>query len=79
MKLIYLLSIILSSASFAQGDLSTALRSQNNGPRLNVGNLQVPNNQATKTGAINALIETGNLNLLSNPSFEHQKNWAELK
>lgn len=32
---------------------------------------QVPNNQITNLGGINALIETGNINLLSNPGFEH--------
>jgi hypothetical protein len=34
-------------------------------------NLQVPFSQSTKTGGINALIETGNTNLLANPGFEH--------
>lgn len=31
-----------------------------------------PNNQVTNLGGINALVETGNKNILSNPSFEHQ-------
>jgi hypothetical protein len=30
-----------------------------------------PNNQMTKTSGISTLIETGNTNLLANPSFEH--------
>lgn len=34
-------------------------------------NLETPMNQSTKTGGINALIETGNFNLLANPGFEH--------
>jgi hypothetical protein len=32
--------------------------------------LQFPNNQITNLGGINALVESGNNNLLSNPSFE---------
>jgi hypothetical protein len=32
---------------------------------------QAPNNQVTNLGGIDALIETGNKNLLINPSFEH--------
>jgi hypothetical protein len=32
---------------------------------------QFPNNQVTNTGGINALVETGNKNILINPSFEH--------
>lgn len=34
-------------------------------------NLQVPNKTATNVGGIDALIETGNKNLLDNSSFEH--------
>lgn len=40
---------------------------------------QVPNKQVTNLGGINALIETGNNNLLENPSFEHatvQSGWT---
>ena len=57
--------------SFAQGDLSATLQGQAGGAKLTVGTIQVPNNLATKTGSINALIETGNTNILANPSFEH--------
>lgn len=32
---------------------------------------QFPNNLVTNTGGINALVETGNNNILVNPSFEH--------
>lgn len=32
---------------------------------------QFPNNQVTNLGGINALVENGNDNILSNPSFEH--------
>jgi hypothetical protein len=34
-------------------------------------NFQVPERQATQTSGINSLLETGNQNLLINPSFEH--------
>lgn len=67
----FFLLFLVSFSAYGQGDLSGNLRSQFNNTRLNFGNLQVPNNQATKTGAINALIETGNKNILSNPGFEH--------
>ena len=33
--------------------------------------VQFPNNQVTNLGGIKALVETGNNNLLTNPSFEH--------
>ena len=33
--------------------------------------LQAPNNLVTNMGGINALVETGNKNILVNPSFEH--------
>lgn len=59
------------SSSFSQGDLSATLKGQQNSTKLTVGTIEVPNNLATKTGSIAALIETGNDNLLSNPSFEH--------
>lgn len=71
MRILYFFTILFSLTAYGQGDLSGALRSQNQLQRLNFGNLEVPNNQATKTGAINALIETGNSNLLINSGFEH--------
>lgn len=36
-----------------------------------VQNIKTPNNQATKVGGIDTRLETGNTNLLINPSFEH--------
>ena len=59
------------SYSFAQGDLSATLKGQQNSTKLTVGTIEIPNNLATKTGSIAALIETGNNNILANPSFEH--------
>ncbi len=67
----FLCLVLISFAAYGQGDLSGNLRGQAGNARNNFGALQVPNNQATKTGAINALIETGNKNLLANPGFEH--------
>jgi hypothetical protein len=57
--------------SFGQGDLSATLKGQNQSTKLTVGTIELPSNQATKTGSINALIETGNTDILANPSFEH--------
>jgi hypothetical protein len=77
MKYIVHLTIVLFfiictlELSFAQGDLSATLQGQDSSTKLTVGTIQVPSSQATKTGAINALIETGNANILANPSFEH--------
>lgn len=68
----FLLIALFSFSAYGQGDLSGNLRSQG-APSVanNFGKLQVPNFQATKTGAVDALIETGNKNLLRNPGFEH--------
>ena len=73
MQIVTLLFFFLCtiSASFAQGDLSATLKGQQSSSKLTVGTIEIPNNLATKTGSIAALIETGNNNLLSNPSFEH--------
>lgn len=49
----------------------TTLKGQS-GSKATTFNYEVPFNQATKTGGVNGLIETGNKNLLSNPGFEHQ-------
>jgi hypothetical protein len=70
LKFIFLF-LIMTTTAYAQGDLSGALKPQSSTSKYLFGNLEVPNNQGTKTGAVNALIETGNKNLLSNPSFEH--------
>lgn len=47
----------------------TSLKSQN-GTKSTTFNFEVPNSQATKTST-GGLIETGNSNILVNPSFEH--------
>ena len=46
-------------------------KGQNQTQTLYSNVLQFPNNQVTNLGGINALAETGNNNILSNPSFEH--------
>lgn len=68
----FLALFLVTLSAYGQGDLSGNLRSQAAPSVANLfGNLQVPNRQATKTGATSALIETGNKNLLVNPGFEH--------
>lgn len=63
--------VILPSLALAQS-APDSLRGQSQpSAMLPKPNLQVPFNQATNTGGLNALIETGNQNLLSNPGFEH--------
>jgi hypothetical protein len=42
-----------------------------NASAVTLEEIQVPNNQLTETGTNKHLIETGNSNLLVNPSFEH--------
>lgn len=47
-----------------------SIKGQNGSKMLPKWNLQVPGNQATNLGGIDALIETGNKNILQNPGFE---------
>jgi hypothetical protein len=65
--LTYVIGIQLSLASLPP----TTIKGQA-GTKSTVFNFEVPNHQATKTGGVNQLIETGNKNLLQNPNFEHQ-------
>jgi hypothetical protein len=46
-------------------------KGQNQSTTLYSNVLQAPNNLVTNLGGINGLMETGNNNILSNPSFEH--------
>ena len=65
--------LLLIVLFFVQNSLAVApygVKGQNQStiyPNVN----QVPNNQVTNLGGINALFETGNSNILANPSFEH--------
>jgi hypothetical protein len=65
--LTYIIGIQLSLANLPP----TTIKGQA-GTKSTVFNFEVPNHQATKTGGVNQLIETGNKNLLQNPNFEHQ-------
>ena len=47
------------------------IKGQNQSATLYSNVHQFPNNQVTNIGGINALVETGNTNLLANPNFEH--------
>ena len=47
------------------------IKGQQQAPTLYSNVHQFPNNQVTNLGGINALVESGNSNILSNPSFEH--------
>ena len=67
-KLIALL-LIFSQASYAGLPPTTIKGQSETSPKTKFG-FQVPHNQATNLGGINALIETGNTNILVNPGFE---------
>lgn len=47
------------------------IKGQNQSSTLYSNVHQFPNNQVTNIGGINALVETGNKNILVNPDFEH--------
>ena len=80
-SLFTLIFMFITLPAFCQGDLSTSVKGQTQTAKVNVGTLEVPGNQITKTGSVGALLETGNKNLLANPSFEHQTHntsWTSL-
>jgi hypothetical protein len=65
-----LLTGILFTSSVLAGLPPTTLNSQQSGTKITTFNAYVPNNQATKVSG-GTLIESGNNNILENPSFEH--------
>lgn len=71
-----MLRLIIAELLFCSQALAGALpppvsiKSQAGTKLLPKWNLQVPANQATNMGGIDALIETGSMNLLANPGFE---------
>jgi hypothetical protein len=68
--LLLLSLIFLVDFAFGQGDAPPMLQGQNQTSKTVAPVIKVPASQATKvTGG--ALIETGNKNILANPSFEH--------
>lgn len=69
----FLLLFLMSTNALAQGDPAPFIKGQSSTGLGNVGStIFVPENQSTKINAYQALIETGNKNILINPSFEHQ-------
>jgi uncharacterized protein YfaP (DUF2135 family) len=64
-----LLTLILSFNCVAVAPYG--IKGQNQSQTLYSNVHQTPNNQVTNLGGINALIETGNKNILENPGFEH--------
>lgn len=73
MKVILALFCILSAYEvFAQGDAPPFTQGQKQTTGDVATRIRVPNNQSTKLSSSQALIETGNRNLLANPGFEHQ-------
>jgi len=67
----FLLSFLLATSVFAQGDPPPYVKGQSASGLGNLGStIQVPKNQSTKLNSYQARIETGNPNELRNPSFE---------
>lgn len=73
MHKIFLIIFVLmfSDFCFSQGDAPALLKGQAQSSSSVGSFIQVPNSQITKIGSASALIETGNTNILANPSFEH--------
>lgn len=69
-KIMFFILFIVLMVEWSEAGLPpTSLKGQS-GSKATVFNFEVPNYQATKTST-GSLIETGNKNLLVNPSFEH--------
>lgn len=66
----YILAGLLTSAQAPAALPPTTIKGQLDSTASTTFNLQVPHYQATRLGGPNALIETGNNNMLSDPSFE---------
>jgi hypothetical protein len=64
-----ILTYILCINAFAVGPIGVT--GQNQSPAKFPSVIKAPNNQVTDLGASSVLVETGNQNLLANPSFEH--------
>lgn len=70
MKQIALLLSLIFATSAIAGLPPTTLSGQEDTSKITTFNFKTPNKQATKVDGA-TLIETGNLNLLENPGFEH--------
>jgi hypothetical protein len=63
--------IVFVNFAYGQGDAPPLLQGQHQATKSVGSFIQSPNNQITKISGATALIETGNNNILLNPSFEH--------
>lgn len=70
-NILLLLALIFASLnSYGQGDAPPMIQGQSQTSKIAAPTIAVPGNLATKVSG-GALLEMGNNNLLSNPSFEH--------
>lgn len=69
-QLALLLALIFTSRSIA-GLPPTTLSGQSQATKPTTFTFRTPLNQATQVSGVQSLIETGNLNALANPGFEH--------
>jgi hypothetical protein len=72
--LLFLSLFFVADLAFGQGDAPPFVQGQAQATKSVATVIQVPNNLATKTSASKTLIETGNKNILQNPSFEATPN-----
>lgn len=70
-RIVTALFTILTFVVYGQGDPPTVMKGVRQTSKNISLTVELPNKQATKTGSIASRIETGNQNLLENPSFEH--------
>lgn len=66
--------LFLSTPAFTQQAVQPPVKvkgQQATGYQIQKPNIQVPNKQATNLGGLDVLLETGNRNILDNPSFEN--------
>ena len=66
-----LFCIVFVNFAYGQGDAPPLLQGQYQSTKAVGSFIQSPNKQTTKISGATALIETGNKNILENPSFEH--------
>jgi hypothetical protein len=67
-----LFCIIFINFAYGQGDAPPLLQGQLQTSKSVGATIQSPNSQITKINSSTALIETGNKNILINPSFENK-------
>lgn len=70
--ILFIFIIAFTDYVFGQGDAPPLLQGQYQGSKSVGSFIQTPNSGVTKINSSTALIETGNNNILVNPSFEHQ-------